>query len=174
MAGESEFAMKKIFIVGIVASGKTTLAKELSLQSEIPWYELDSIVHKRIGDERKKQSPEEQMRAINGIDAQGQWIFEGVFRASYRSLLDMADTIIFLDTPLRKRRYRIFVRHIKQKLKMEPCEYKPDFHMLRLMYKWTDDFERNRDDFTAMLQDYRGKLITITKPSELNIPALLS
>ena len=166
--------MKKIFIVGIVASGKTTLARALSLQTGIPWYELDAIVHKRVGSEREKQSPEEQMREINRIDAQGQWIFEGVFRDSYRDILDMADVVIFLDPPLRKRRYRIFVRHIKQMLKLEACEYKPDVHMLRLMYKWTNDFERNRDRFTAMLHDYHEKLIVISKPSELNAADFLA
>jgi len=166
--------MKKIFIVGIVASGKTTLAKALSLQTGIPWYELDSIVHKRIGSERAKQLPEEQMQEINSIDAQGQWIFEGVFRDSYRDILDMADAVIFLDPPLWKRRYRILVRHMKQKLRLEACEYKPDAHMLRLMHKWTNDFERNRDDFTAMLHGYQDKLIVISKPSELNITDFLS
>ncbi|WP_162262889.1 EutP/PduV family microcompartment system protein, partial [Paenibacillus sp. Soil787] len=37
--------MKKILIIGIVASGKTTLAKRLSKKINVPWYELDSIVH---------------------------------------------------------------------------------------------------------------------------------
>ncbi|MEK0315948.1 EutP/PduV family microcompartment system protein [Cohnella sp. 56] len=37
--------MKKILIIGIVASGKTTLAKRLSQTIRVPWYELDSIVH---------------------------------------------------------------------------------------------------------------------------------
>lgn len=40
-AGEQE--MRKIFITGIVASGKTTFAKQLSAQLQLPWYELDLI-----------------------------------------------------------------------------------------------------------------------------------
>ncbi|AWB43897.1 hypothetical protein DCC85_06460 [Paenibacillus sp. CAA11] len=35
--------MKKILIIGIVASGKTTLAKQLSEALNISWYELDGI-----------------------------------------------------------------------------------------------------------------------------------
>ena len=31
--------MKKVFIIGTVASGKTTLAKRLSEKINIPWYE---------------------------------------------------------------------------------------------------------------------------------------
>ena len=160
--------MRKIYVIGIVASGKTTLTKELSSRLGIPWFELDSIVHRRIGNERVKQSPEEQMREINSIDAHGNWIFEGVYRDSYHNLLDMADTIIFLDPPLWKRKHRILIRFIKQKLKIESCEYKPDLRMLRLMYKWTDDFERNRKNFNAMLNDYQDKLIVISKSSEFS------
>ena len=160
--------MTKIYIVGIVASGKTTFAKELSRRLEIPCYALDSIVHKRVGDERIKQSPEEQMLEIQRIDALGSWIFEGVYRDSYRDLLNMADTIVFLDPPLWKRKFRILSRYIRQKLKIEPCDYKPDLHMLRLMYKWTNGFERNRDHFSAMLHSYQGKLIVVSNPSALN------
>lgn len=35
----------KILIIGIVASGKTTLAKKLEQQLNIKHYEIDSIVH---------------------------------------------------------------------------------------------------------------------------------
>ena len=41
--------MRKIFIVGIVASGKTTLAKQLGTDINICWYELDSIVYHQTG-----------------------------------------------------------------------------------------------------------------------------
>jgi len=36
--------MRKIYIVGMVASGKTTFAKNLSKEMGIPFYELDCIV----------------------------------------------------------------------------------------------------------------------------------
>lgn len=35
----------KILIIGIVASGKTTLAEKLSNKLKIKYYEIDSIVH---------------------------------------------------------------------------------------------------------------------------------
>ena len=37
--------MRKIYIVGMVASGKTTFARNLSKEIGIPFYELDCIVH---------------------------------------------------------------------------------------------------------------------------------
>jgi adenylate kinase family enzyme len=154
--------MRKIFITGIVASGKTTLAKQLSNKLNIPWYELDSIVHPLTSEGRKKRSPEEQVAFIKEIDKYGQWIFEGTNRDSYNCLFDMADTIIFLDPPLWRRKVRIFIRFLKQNLGIEKCNYKPTFKMLRNMYKWTSNFENKRTDFEIRLQAYKEKLIRIS------------
>lgn len=117
--------MNKIFIVGIVASGKTTLAKELSHELNIPWYELDAIVHNQTVEGRVKVTPDEQWQVIMDIDQHGKWIFEGTDRKSYQYLYDMADRIIFLDPPVWKRKVRIVLRFIKQKLGVEKCHYKP-------------------------------------------------
>jgi len=154
--------MQKILITGIVASGKTTLAKRLSRQLNIPWYELDTIVYDRTEAGRNKRTPEEQIAVIMEIDKQGSWIFEGVDRKSYRCLFEMADTIIFVDPPLWKRKIRIFTRFLKQNLGIESCHYKSDFVMLRLMYQWTRDFEAGREEFEAMLRSYGKKVIRVS------------
>lgn len=151
--------MKKIFIIGIVASGKTTLARRLSQQLKIPWYELDCVVHP---EGRPKRSPEEQVEVIHDIDRSGQWIFEGTDRPSYRCLLEMADTIIVLDPPLWKRRLRIFTRFLKQNLGIEECGYKPNLKMLGMMYKWTRDFEENRAGFEDRLAPFKSKVIRLS------------
>jgi adenylate kinase family enzyme len=153
--------MKKVLIIGIVASGKTTLAKNLSKEINVPWYELDSIVHHQTAMGRYKRSPDEQVEVIMEIDKKGTWIFEGTDRESYRCLYEMADTILFLDTPLWKRRIRIFSRFIKQKLGIEKCHYKSDIMMLKMMYIWTQDFEQNRGSFERNLKLYNEKLIRL-------------
>ena len=154
--------MRKIFIVGTVASSKTTLAMQLSKDMNICWYELDSIVYHQIGDQRIKRTPDEQVKVIMDIDQKGPWILEGTDRESYRCLYEMADTIIFLDPPLWKRRIRIFTRFLKQKLHIEQCHYKADLTMLEMMYKWTSDFEKDREAFEANLSLYHHKLIRLT------------
>ncbi|QGG58601.1 hypothetical protein GE073_04920 [Paenibacillus sp. B01] len=159
--------MNKILIIGIVASGKTTLAKRLSKTLSIPWFELDCIVHIQTENERYKRTQEEQIAVINKIDSLGSWIFEGTDRESYRCLFDMADTIIFLDTPLWKRRLRIFVRFLKQKFGVEKSNYKPDIKMLKMMYIWTNDFEKNRANFEERLQLHENKLIRLTDNKNL-------
>ncbi|MCU6792569.1 hypothetical protein OB236_10575 [Paenibacillus sp. WQ 127069] len=153
--------MKKVLIIGIVASGKTTLAKRLSNRINVPWYELDSIVHHQNATGRYKRTADEQVNVIMEIDKKGKWIFEGTDRESYQCLYQMADTIIFLDTPLWKRKIRILTRFLKQKLGIEKCHYTPDIIMLKMMYKWTRDFEQNRGSFEAKLKLYNDKLIRL-------------
>lgn len=154
--------MSRIYIVGIVASGKTTLAKRLSKEMQIPYYELDCIVHVKTDIERYKRTPEEQVEEIRRIDSLGDWIIEGTYRSSCHCLLEMADRIIFLDPPLWLRKFRILTRFVKQQLHIEPCHYKSDLYMLKMMYKWTDDFEKNRVQFEEMIEEYKSKLTLIT------------
>lgn len=158
----------KIYIIGIVASGKTTFSKELPKSSGIPHYELDSIIHEQTANGRYKRTPEEQVQAIHEIDKTGQWIIEGTYRKSCQCLFDLADYVVFLDTPLWKRLIRIFSRFVKQQLKIEPCLYKSDLRMLRMMYKWTFEFEQNRLEFLAMLSQYQDKLLVISDPRAFN------
>jgi hypothetical protein len=114
-----------------------------------PWYELDCIVHHQTAAGRYKRTADEQVEVIMNIDKNGPWIFEGTDRESYQCLFEMADTIIFLDTPFWKRRIRILIRFLKQKLGIEKCPYKSDIVMLKMTYKWTRDFESNRESFEA-------------------------
>jgi adenylate kinase family enzyme len=165
--------MSKIYIIGIVASGKTTLSKQLSKKLNIPFYELDIIVWHKTEGERYKRTPEQQVEVINEIDNNGDWIIEGTYRKSCHCLFDMADKIIFLDIPLWKRKYRILLRFIKQQLHIEKSNYKSDLNMLRFMYKWTYDFEKSRVDFNKMLNEYKDKLIIVKNHKELALTDLI-
>ncbi len=160
--------MMKIYIVGIVAGGKTTLAKELSRRLATPWYELDCIVHVNSDKGRYKRTPEEQVELINSIDKAGRWIIEGTYRKSCHCLMDMADTIIFLDPPLGIRKLRIIKRFIKQQLGLEKCHYKSDIGMLKLMFKWTREFESDRRNFEGLLQPYNNKVLRLQDNKDLS------
>ncbi|WP_242971999.1 hypothetical protein [Haloimpatiens massiliensis] len=156
-----------------MASGKTTLAKELSKKLKIPHYELDCIVWHKTDKGRYKRTPEQQVEVIKNIDRLGDWIIEGTYRESCHLLFHMADKIIFLDTPLWKRKCRILLRYVKQQLKIEKCHYKSDLKMLKLMYKWTRDFEKNRVNFQEMLNQYEDKLITVKKADNIDFTKLV-
>lgn len=157
----------KIYIFGIVASGKTTLAKSISQEYKIPCYEGDCIAWAVSEGRRYKRSDIEQKQEIDRINNQGEWIIEGTYRESQRCIFDMADKIIFLDTPLWIRKIRIVTRFIKQKLGIEKCHYKSDMKMLKLMFKWTKEFERDRNRYETILNSYQDKLVIIKSSKEL-------
>lgn len=149
----------KLLIVGIVATGKTTLAKKLSFLLGIKHYEIDSVVHdNKTG---KKRSVKEQEVLFKKINKEKDWIIEGTLRKHLFYLCEMADKIIYLDVPINVRKVRILVRFIKQKLGIEKCNYKVDFNILKLMYKWTSDFEKDKSVFLEKLHMYDDKLIIV-------------
>lgn len=156
----------KVLIIGSVASGKSTLARKLSNKFNIKSYEIDSIVHDDVNNIKRKN--EEQQKIIEKIDNQTEWIIEGTLRRNLYNLLEMADNIIYVDTPLIIRKKRIFTRYIRQKLGIEKCGYKPSYKMLKNMYTWTKEFESKRKDFEDVLKKYQEKLIVIKNSNDIN------
>ena len=159
--------MKKIYIIGCVGSGKSTFAKRLSRQLDIPYYELDEIAYRRTNGKREKVTVQEQESILADIDNAGAWILEGVYRKSYHSILDKCDTIIFLDPPLGERRINIIKRFIKQQIGIATCNYKSDLKMLSLMLKWNKDFETTKVLFEKRLKPYQEKIIYIINPKKM-------
>ena len=104
----------KVLIIGIVASGKTTLARRLSKETNIKNYEIDLIVHDDKN--KRKRTNKEQQKIIEKINKQSDWIIEGTLRKNLYNLLELADKIIYLDIPIQVRKRRILLRYIKQKL----------------------------------------------------------
>mgnify|MGYP004656746365 FL=1 len=147
----------KILIVGTVGTGKTTLAKKLSKDYNIKYYEIDSIVHDDRQNGRKREE-EEQNVIVKNINKNENWIIEGVLRKNLQYLLELADKIIYLDVPKYKRNIRILKRYIKQKLKLEKSNYKPDIKMLKMMFKWSNDFEKSKKELENLLIKYKNKL----------------
>lgn len=156
----------KILIVGIVASGKTTLAKRLSKEENISHYEIDSIVHDDLN--KRKRSGEEQLNIINDINKNNDWIIEGTLRKNLDILLDFADKIIFIDIDAKIRKRRIISRYIKQKVGIEKCNYKPTLEMVKNMFKWTSDFENDKENFLKRIYKYKKKLVVLKTVNDIN------
>ncbi len=149
----------KILIIGSVASGKTTLARKLSKEINIPYYEIDSIVHDDL--HKRKRTINEQKQIINSINKNDSWIIEGTLRKQLDFLLEYADKIIFIDIPISIRKRKVVTRFIKQKLKLEKSAYQPNINILKDMFKWTREFEENRKTFENKLSKYSYKLIIL-------------
>lgn len=131
----------KIYIVGSVGSGKTTLARKVAAQLHLPHFETDNFVwnHQPTGDIRNEIDVRNQL-FINAVK-QEKWVIEGVHIDWTDEALLVADQIVFLDIPVNKRTWRIIRRYIRQILKIEKGNYKPTFTIFRKMFQWNTYFE---------------------------------
>lgn len=89
----------KIYIVGAVSSGKTTLAKKLSEKLNIRYQSLDEVVHipyKTNPWGNRKRLIEEQDNMYYSVIQQSMWIIEDTGRPCFVEGLKVADTIVLL------------------------------------------------------------------------------
>ena len=74
---------KKIYIIGNVASGKTTLAKHLSKKLNIDYYSLDKVVWDDNNHTKRKEQERDSL--FKNIIKKDQWIIEDVGRKCFLS-----------------------------------------------------------------------------------------
>ncbi len=162
--------VNRIFVTGPVGSGKSTLARRLARDYGFISCELDRIVYEpdpnHHGNNRKR-SEAERDALFQAAMAQRRWIMEDAGRGVFESAWQAADSVILLEPPKAVRRYRIVSRWIKQNLGIERCDYKPDFTMLKLMFKWTRDYERGGTGARRLLMDYQHKTCVVRNERDL-------
>jgi adenylate kinase family enzyme len=161
----------KIYVVGAVASGKSTLAKRMSKIWNIPYQSLDDVVH--ITDRthpwgNRKREVEERDALFHSFMQQPKWILEDTGRPCFEDGLKEANTIVLLDTSSKVRNYRIIKRWIKQRLGFEKCIYSPHIKMLLSMFKWSKDYDTGKDNLKERLTPYQEKLIILRNNKDIN------
>lgn len=152
----------KIHIIGSVGSGKSTLARKLSRKYDVPYFELDNVVWRRTNNGDIRNSPEARDEKFHSIIGMDSWIVEGVHHTWVSEGFEKAELIIFLDTPVRIRNYRIAKRFVVQKLGFEKGNYKQTIHILKNMYKWNYHFEnKSKPEILSLLEQYEEKLLIV-------------
>jgi adenylate kinase family enzyme len=135
----------KIYIIGPVGSGKTTLSQLLSKKYNIKKHELDKIVW----DDNKgniKRKDEEISKLFNSIINEKTWIIEDVGRKKFIDGIKKADITYYIDLPKFTIYKRCICRWIKQKLGKEKYNYKPTFKSLCEMLKWAKQDLKNKNE----------------------------
>ena len=91
--------MKKVAVFGKPGGGKSTLSKNLSAATGIPLYQLDKIEYLDGGE---KVSEDIYLQKYNEILKSEAWIIDGLGTiATFRQRLSEADTLIYIDLPLK-------------------------------------------------------------------------
>jgi adenylate kinase family enzyme len=162
----------KIYIVGPVASGKSTLARGLSKELDIPYQSLDEVVH--IPDKshswgNRKREATERDQMFQSIILQPSWIIEDVGRTFFEEGLKAADRIILLEVPSSIRKYRIVKRWMKQILGIEKCIYRPGLKMLKGMFRWTRAYDTGEDNLKERIAVYKDKVVTLRNNKDIKV-----
>ena len=136
---------KKIYIIGPVGSGKTTLSESLSKKYNIKKYELDKIVWDDDNGNIKRTN-EEINKRFNTIINSKSWIIEDVGRKKFIDGIKKADIVYYIDLPSIIIYKRCIVRWIRQKIGKEKYNYKPTFKSLIEMLKWAKQDIKNKKE----------------------------
>jgi len=89
--------------IAVIASasgnGKTTLGRELARRLDVPFVELDALVH----GPNWTETPDDVLRAqLEPVVAAEGWVIDGTYRGKLGNLvLDRADLVVWLDLPVR-------------------------------------------------------------------------
>lgn len=158
----------KIYIIGSVGSGKTTLARQLASQLSIPHFETDNFVWQRQegGDVRNSELVRDG-HFENAVE-QSQWIIEGVHIGWTQRAIQDADLVVFLDISYDRRRVRLVSRYLKQKAGKEQSNYRPSLFMLRKMFEWNRYFEKTmKPEFLRQLKSVPDKKAVLTNKQQI-------
>ncbi|WP_029451310.1 hypothetical protein [Clostridium algidicarnis] len=161
----------KIYIVGSVSSGKSTLAKRLSKTLKIPYQSLDEFVHipdKSTPSGNRKRQVEERDNLFYSLIKQKEWIIEDIGRSCFEDGLKESYKIILLEISTKIRNYRIIKRWIKQRLGIEQCIYNPRYKMLKCMLRWSKDYDLGKDNLKDRISTYQEKVIIIRNRKDIN------
>jgi adenylate kinase family enzyme len=154
----------KLYIVGSVASGKTTLARRLSQATGIPCHHLDEVVHENDPNTswgNRKRPVEERDHIFNEILSCENYIIEDTGRVCFLEGMRQADAVILLDPPRHVRRWRIIIRWIKQNMGIEACGYRPRLAVLRSMFKWTRAYDTGADGMKERVAQFAQKMVVL-------------
>jgi len=109
----------KIFIVGGIGSGKTTLANKISKILKIKNYELDDIAYKRR-DIYERHKPKIRDKKIKSILKRKKWIIEGFYSKSWiYPIYRKAEIVIILNIKTSISKKRLIRRFLKRRLSLK-------------------------------------------------------
>ena len=160
--------MKRIYILGTMGSGKTTLAKEISKKLKIKACDLDDVFWKRKFD--LKRDEKERSQRVKKIIQKKEWIIEGVYSSwGVEDILTRATHVIMLDFPV----YVLWYRVMKRYLARSGLHKEKIFEVMMLLkYIWL--YKRRGPyggyyEHIKQIKKSKGKYICITSQKQKKI-----
>jgi adenylate kinase family enzyme len=91
--------VQRVNVLGVSGSGKTTVGRLLAARLDAPYIELDELHH---GPNWHEATAEELRARVAPLAAGPAWVIDGSYRHKLGDLvLERADTVVWLDLPIR-------------------------------------------------------------------------
>ena len=103
--------MRRVAVVGTSGSGKTTFAHGLAARLGVPLIQLDALNWGPNWTPAHVETFRDRVRAATAAAA---WVCEGNYSAVRPIVLDRADTVVWLDLPLRTCLWRVIQRKARR------------------------------------------------------------
>src|SRR4051812_37065404 len=108
--------MRRVSVVGVPGSGKTTLGRELAASLGVPFIELDSIFHQPNWEDLS--TDDFRKRVSDASTAEG-WVIDGNYQGVRDVVWQGADTVVWLDLPRPLIMRRVIVRTVRRAITRE-------------------------------------------------------
>ena len=111
--------MRRVAVIGGSATGKTTLSRELAARLGVPHIELDALHHDPGWTEVSAEVLRSRVDAAMAAAPDG-WVSDGTYHSKLGvSVVERADTLVFLDLPFLLTLGRVVRRTIRRSLRRE-------------------------------------------------------
>jgi adenylate kinase family enzyme len=158
--------MKRVLIIGPCGSGKSTLARELAPRMGLPLVHMDQLGWQAGWVETERA---ELNARLAEVVAGERWMIEGNYGSVLPPRLERADTVIYLDFPIRLCLWRLIKRIVTLRGQSRPdmpegCPERFDAAFFWYVITWNSG-PRVRTE--AHIAPHAGKVIRLTSPRML-------
>lgn len=144
----------RISIMGGPGTGKSTLAKNLGKELNLPVYHIDGI---NYFENWEKRDEKERDKIILEKVAEPKWVMDGTYKSTLEARVERSDLVIFLDYSAIARLKGIFSRYFKtggkDRTEIPGCKEKMEWKFVKFAINWKkqkenivkEALEKNKD-----------------------------